>query len=280
MALVLIAGFVSCSTGSQPGDYKIALVPSRAGQHGIFLMNSDTSGGRLITPDATARLSSSSWSPDGDKIAFFTTRVRESELVYKYKIPQHNPLYVINAGGGGERRLLDFPVSDFEWSPDGRKLLFISAYENPEREDRDVLRGTKEVLSASYVLDSQTGDQKRLSDFGLHCSGAWSPDNVRLALSFGGDESSDVYVANLKSGQTRRLTDSRNINTAPAWSPDGRTIAYLCFVPSEESKEGGVYLIGSDGFNKRRISDKAVYRVSWSPNGEWILLHSVTGISL
>jgi TolB protein len=279
-AWALIAGSVSCSTCRKPGEYKIALVPSRAGQHGVFLMNSDTTGGRLITPDATARLSTSSWSPDGSKIAFFTTRVSESQLVYKCKIPQHYPLYVINAGGGGEKRLLEFPVSDFEWSPDGRKLLFISACENPEREDRDVLRGTKKISSAIYVLDLRTDSRRRLSDFGIHCSGAWSPDNTRLALSLGGGESSDVYIADLKSGNTRRLTDSRDINKAPVWSPDGKTIAYLCFGSPGESEDAGVYLVGSDGFNKRRISDQAVYRVSWSPSGKQLLLQSVNGIYL
>jgi TolB protein len=254
-------------------------VPSRSGQRGIFVMNSDTSGGKLLTSDAAARLSISSWSPDGSKIAFFSTRPTGSGAVGS-DIPQHYPLQVIDAAGGGGNRLFDFPVSGFEWSPDGRKLLFISAYENPEKKDRQVLLGTKKLLSAIYVYDLREGSQRRITDFGLHCSGAWSPDSGRLALSLGGEESSDLYVAVLQSGQTRRLTDSRSVNTAPAWSPDGKTIAYLCFGSPGEDSEAGVYRIDSSGGNKRRISDKMAYGVSWSRDGKWILLQSATGIYL
>ena len=69
--LFLLMASMACSTASRKtGDYKIALTPARRGQHGIFVMNSDTTGGKLLTPDPGAQLRGASWSPDGKKIAF------------------------------------------------------------------------------------------------------------------------------------------------------------------------------------------------------------------
>ena len=48
---ILIAGAAYSSASRASGDYKIALVPSRSGQHGIFVMNADTSGGKLLASD-------------------------------------------------------------------------------------------------------------------------------------------------------------------------------------------------------------------------------------
>jgi Tol biopolymer transport system component len=277
---LLFAAFASCSSGEKPGMYKIALVPSRSGQHGIFVMNSDTSGGKLLTPESTARLSSSSWSPDGKKIIFYAAPLQDSELAGSFQIPGHQLLYVSNSAGGGEKRLFSFPVSDFEWSPDGQKLLYVSASENPERLDPAVLRGTKSLLSAVYVLDLPSGERKRLTDFGLNCSGAWSPDNAHLALSLGSGSGSDLYVVNLNNGQTRRITDSQDINIAPSWSPDGKTIAYVCMGSPGKDKDAGIYRVDSGGANKLRIFDRMAYKAAWSPDGKSVLVQSATGIYL
>lgn len=280
---ILALVFISCLSGSSAcnrrPDYRIALVP-HGGRHGIFVMNSDTSGGKLITPDPAARLSGSSWSPDGGKIAFYTSRPQDLELSRKYPIPQHYPLYWIHSSGGGEKRLLDFPVSDFEWSPDGRKLLFVSACENPERDHPDVQKGSKRIFSAIYVLDLQSGARKQITAFGLHCSGAWAPGGDRLALSLGTGENSDIYTADLRTGQIRRLTDSGGIHTRPAFSPDGKAIAYLSFGSRENIQDAGVYIIDADGANRKRISEISARKVSWSPDGKWLLIEAPTGIYL
>ena len=91
----------ACSPGARTsGEYRIALVPDMAGQHGIFVINSDQTGGRLLTPEATAQLRPSSWSPDGKKIAFFASRDEDAQIQKKYNIPQHFPLYLMNSAGG------------------------------------------------------------------------------------------------------------------------------------------------------------------------------------
>jgi TolB protein len=277
LALLLAA----CSSATRkPGEYKIALVPEIAGQHGVFVINSDRTGGRLLTPDETAQLRSSSWSPDGKKIAFFAARTEDSGILAKYRMPLHYPLYVMDAGGGNQRRLLDFTVSSFEWSPDSRQLLFVSAYEDPEHDDPDVVKGLKAPMSAVYLLDLETGAKKRVTGFGQNCSGSWSPDGVNLALSFGDARSSGIYVASLDGKHTRRVGDSPGINVKPVWSPDGKRIAYVSFVSQDTGVVADACIIDSNGTNKKQIRGVNPYEVSWSVDGRSLLLQSTDGITL
>jgi Tol biopolymer transport system component len=280
--LLLLFAMSACSSAShKTGDYKIALVPSRTGQHGIFLMNADTTGGKLLTPEITAQLRTFSWSPDRKKIAYFAASPQDQDIISKYRTPSHFPLYVMDSGGGGQRRLFPFPVSSFKWSPDSSRLLYISAYEDPERNDPAVVRGTRAPMSAIYLFYLRTGEHQRLTSFGQNCSGDWSPDGSHLALSYGTDKNSDVYNIDLKAKQTRRLIDSPGMNIKPAWSPDGRSIAYISVAASGPAGEpGGVYVIKPDGSGKRRVSDVDAYEADWSPDGGSLLVHTAGDIYL
>ena len=135
ISCLFIAWMACCTASRKTGDFKIALTPARSGQHGIFAMNSDTTGGKLLTPDPGSQLRVTSWSPDGKKIAFFSMRPEDAGILDKYRMPFHYLLYAMDAGGGSEKRLLDFPISSFEWSPNSRQLLYVSAYEDPQHDD-------------------------------------------------------------------------------------------------------------------------------------------------
>lgn len=243
-------------------------------------MNSDRTGGRLLTPEATAQLRSFSWSPDGKKIAFFATLREDSALLEQYRMPLHFPLYLMDATGGNQRRLLNFPVSSFAWSPDSRQLLYVSAYEDPEHNDPDVLRGRKALMSAVYLLDLETGAQKRVTGYGQNCFGSWSPDGTQLALSFGDEKSSDIYVASVDGKHTRRVSDSPGINMKPVWSPDGKRIAYVSFASQDTGIRQDAFIVQADGTNRKQIQGMNPYEVSWSVDGKLLLLQSTNGITL
>ncbi len=282
--LIILALFFSgCATGSKSTAYKIAVVPSRTGQHGIFVMNSDTTGGKLLTSDIMAQLRPTSWSPDGGEIAYFTTQKEDAGMMERYPLPLHFPIYTIGSGGGSPTRLLKFPVSSFCWSPDGRKIFFVSAYENPVRFDPDITKSTKPVESAGYVLDLDSGEQKRLTSFGQNMSASWAPDSNRLALSIGDGPDSDIYVMkNLDAAHTRRLTQGLTVDVRPLWSPTGNAIAYVA-MPAAGAKKGddtGVFVIDPDTAQKKKISDLDTYGMSWSPDGKSLLLQVVGAIYL
>jgi Tol biopolymer transport system component len=273
----------SCATGSKSAGYKIAVVPSRAGQHGIFVMNSDTTGGKLLTPDAMAQLRSNSWSPDGNRIAFFTTRKEDSAMMQRYPLPLHFPIYTMAPGGGDENRLLKFPISSFSWSPDGRSLFFVSAYENPIRFNPEITATTKPVEAAAYALDIESDEQKRLTAFGLNISGSWSPDGTRLALSVGDGPDNHIYVMrNLDAARTRRLTQGQTVDIRPIWAPAGNNIAYVATPPlgAPKGNDTGVFLIDAETAQKKKIADLETYGMSWSPDGKSLLLQVVGAIYL
>jgi Tol biopolymer transport system component len=298
---ILIALMACSSPPRKTGDYKIALVSVRrvhtiadnkdgkikpgdgemrrqyvTGQEGIFVMNSDATGKKLAFQSSNAQLFPFSWSPDGKKIALLLARKENEEdknILTKYQIPYHFPLYELDLASGKEKRLLNIPVSSFRWSPDGRYMLYLSSYEDPGQ-----------AKSAIYLLNLQTGEQKRLTPLTQNCSGAFSPDGTQLAYSLGTDEASDVYTMSLDGNNPRCLTDSKStksINIKPAWSPDGKNIAYISANPSsEQNAAAGIYITDPTGAEKRLVSSMLAFSVTWSPDGKSLLIQWEGGLSV
>jgi len=264
-----------------PGGYRIAYVPSMAGQSGIFVMNSDTTGPKLLVSDKDAQLRFGSWSPSGDKIAFFSVRAQDANILNKYLMPYKYMLYVMDASGKNVKRMLDFPIFDFAWAPDGRRLFVISAHEGPDRDSSEVTGGIKNPTASIYIVDLQTGRLTRLPGSGRNCSAAWSPDGTRLAVSYGDEENGGLYLISADGSESSRLTDATTLDCRPKWSPDGKLIAYAAYANAgTDNQDAGVYVIAADGTGKRRITEDAVYYVQWSPDGTMLLLQLENSVRL
>lgn len=276
IAFCLLLFYAACS--QSPGGsegFKIAFVPSTRGQSGIVSMNSDATGSRVLVEDRMAEVRFASWSPDGKRIAFYTTRSSDEDVLKKYRLTNEYLLYVMDATGENQKRLLDFPVKDFGWAPDNRRLFFISAYEDPDRNSPEVLSGSRHPLAFVYVLDLQTGSIIRLPGSGRNCSASWSPDGTRLAVGFGDGENCGLFVMSPDGSQSERLTDGSTIDFRPAWSPDGKTIAYVAYPKLDAGAKGiGVYLVAANGSGKRCVTEQTVSYVLWSLDGSRLLLQS------
>jgi Tol biopolymer transport system component len=241
-----------------PDGKKIAVL--RNGD--IYVMNSDGSEQRNLTRNAASD-SDAAWSPDGKKIAF--TRERGD----------NNEVYVMDADGTGQRNLTRNAARDDDpvWSPDGRRIAFA----------RKVPWGPRDADGQSeiFVMNADGSGQRKLtrnlwSDF----HPAWSPDGRKLVFdsrgSSGGGGNSwgwyDVYVVNADgSGQPTGLTkETRPVRNRapraalPAWSPDGRMIAFLGWNDGNYD----VYVMNADGSGQRNLTRTLgadEYQFAWSP---------------
>ena len=99
------------------------------------------------------------------------------------------------------------------WSPDGRKLAFVSR--------RD---GNSEI----YVINADGSGQENLTQHPARDSHpSWSPDGRKLAFVSRRDGNSDIYVMNADGSGLRNVTRAPSNDLRPAWSPNGRAIAFV-----------------------------------------------------
>jgi TolB protein len=96
----------------------------------------------------------------------------------------------------------------------------------------------------------------------------FSPDGQRIVMSLQHGGNANLFVMDLRSKTTTRLTDSPAIDTAPSYSPDGTRI---CF----ESDRGGsqqIYVMAAGGGAAQRVSfgDGSYSTPVWSPRGDYI----------
>jgi Tol biopolymer transport system component len=74
-----------------------------------------------------------------------------------------------------------------------------------------------------------------------------------------------VYLHTLATGELRRFTQERGINGAPAWSPDGRWIAYQ----TDTGSRWELWIVRPDGSDAHRVSPAGADGVwaAWTPTG-------------
>ena len=95
---------------------------------------------------------------------------------------------------------------------------------------------------------------------------AVSPDGRKLAFSSARNGSTEIYVADTRTGSVRRLTgNTASEDVDPAWSPEGRRLAWASGPPGSHD----VFVMNADGGRKRRLVTDAANDVepTWAPDG-------------
>jgi dipeptidyl aminopeptidase/acylaminoacyl peptidase len=217
---------------------------------GLYLMSADGSNERLLYRTNGAK--SPAWSPDGTKIAFtwlYKTVQRGGGSFKGTPLPTFGlgqdywRVSIVDVNTGNKTDLpLDNDGFAFapDWGPDGRVIY-------------KALRG--------LGVSDEAGPATRLTDNQLQASPSWSPDGKRVVCMTSQHDHTDIVVMNSDgSGQTF-LTQTPPIqgttpvnNVAPAWSPDGRSIAFL----SDRGSDWRIYVMNADGSGQRRLLDIAV----------------------
>ena len=183
-------------------------------------------------------------------------------------------IWTMNANGSSRTSLtrsLEVAEKDPVWSPDGRKIAFTSTFAD---------EGAQPQL---YVMNADGSDRTFLRRSpALHPT--WSPDGKKIAFStalrlpaYLNPAPGNIWIVNADgSGEPRRLTTDPDLYEYPAWSPDGKKIAFV--------RDGNIYVIGSSGAEggakqPRLLTDHVRGRpvdLSWSPDGAEIAFASVT----
>jgi Tol biopolymer transport system component len=106
---------------------------------------------------------------------------------------------------------------------------------------------------------------------GYEDSATFSPDGQQIAFSWNGEKADnhDIYVKLIGSSELHRLTTDPAPDWAPAWSPDGRRIA---FVRGSSPPEFALHLVSPLGGPDRKLGGFPVIPLglSWSPDGRWL----------
>lgn len=140
----------------------------------------------------------------------------------------------------------------------------------------DQLAGRIVFIKDGDLWVYQQGDARQLASGGTWSQPAWSPVGGSLAYVYRGTNFADIFVTDDQGQNQQRLTDSQSTilenndwNLRPAWSPDGKLIA---FVSDRTTTFPVLWLINSDGSSRRQLAtpgivEEAVDTLAWSPDG-------------
>ena len=199
----------------------------------------------------------------GVRGAFDTRVAYVTEISGDDDVPVYS-LTVADIDGYNERVVLRSarPVMSPSWSPDGRRLAYVSFESDRPR---------------IFIQDLATGAREHVADFpGLNGAPAFSPDGQHLAMTLSKDGNPEIYVMHLPSKRLRRVTRNAGIDTEPSWSPDGRTLVFT----SDRGGKPQIYRVAAEGGRAERITFEGSYnaRAVYSPDGgKLALVHGAGG---
>ncbi len=149
------------------------------------------------------------------------------------------------------------------WSPpDGRKIAYLSGFEDPEL----------------WVMNADGGDSLRLAtsiavDTESYTTIAWSPDGDQIAFSSAQDGNAEIYKAGANGEGLTRLTDNDAEDLYPSWSPDGTRIAFS----SNQDGNFEIYVTDPEGSDLTRLTIDTFQDLIpvWSPDSKKIAYTSI-----
>ena len=166
------------------------------------------------------------FSPDGTRIAFMSNR------------DGNNEIYVMNRDGSNVMRLTNNPAIDVTptWSPAGTQIAFTS-----ER------TGTPQI----YVVNVDGSGLRRISSESYADRATWSPaPHNEIAFTARTGPGFDIKIQSIATGETRQITFGEGSNESPAWSPNGRHLAFM----STRAGRSQIFTVDRDGKNLRQLT--------------------------
>ncbi|MEQ8523771.1 amidohydrolase family protein [Gracilimonas sp.] len=222
-------------------------------------------------------------SPDGKKMAF-VRRVRTKSVLYLRDLDtgREYPVYENLSKDMQEAWAIFGPNANFNWMPDNRHIII---WANGKINKIDTQTGESEVIpfevesthnivkAVRFKQDIAAPDEFRVKAVRQLVT---SPDGRTLVWSAAGY----LWTKLLPDGSPRRVTNSTDFEFEPAFSPDGKSIAYVSW--SDENM-GAVNVVqlnsGQRASTPRKVtSEKGIYREPrFSPDGNTIVFRKESG---
>jgi dipeptidyl aminopeptidase/acylaminoacyl peptidase len=237
------------------------------------------------------------WSPDGKMIA------------YSGEEGGKHGLMLAHADGSAESFLapsidtnspLPNQGESFTWSPDSKKVAFISATPGPETQQAngDPIVITRYLYKPTaseglthfndnrrlhiFLVDITTKQVRQLTD-GMYDEHSidWSPDGQEILFVSNREPNADeffnydVFPLKLSDNSVRRITATEGCEYAPRWAPDGKSIAYLGtkrgLTDRETTMEDThIWVVNADGTRRRELGaviDSREETLKWTADG-------------
>jgi TolB protein len=195
----------------------------------IWVMNADGSNGHWVRPEASPwNLWNPSWSPDGSHLVL-TMSIQGFVYLATMRVAD-GQVALIHPVGGGILGLMP------QYDATGQKIVYVNSY--TESVDQVNADGSNHKMLATVAKNPNRP--------------TFSKDGKKIAYSavIAGTLNEEIFVKNLVTNVTTRLTYSAGPDFAPTWSPDGTKIAFT----SRRSGQYQVWVMSATGGSPVRIT--------------------------
>ena len=173
-------------------------------------------------------------------------------------------MWIVDLERNVSTRLTSSPRSEWaaRWSPDGGRLAFSTDWQGPPN---------------LYVVDAGGGEPKVLVPFDRNqqYAGGWTPDGSEVVYAKRtATFASDIWVANLTTGERRAILTTKFHESDPSVSPDGQWLTYV----SDASGRREVYLSAFAGTTSQaRLSTDGGRDPVWRTDGRELFYYEPSG---
>ena len=267
----------------------------------LWIMNADGTHDRFLADGSGAQ-----WSPDGKRIAYVAEGKPAGAQIFVKWVDLEGP-------GSQVSNLTESP-SNLAWSPDGKAIAFNMNVPDPLGAEwhipmpappkgakwveppkivtrlnfrRDRIGYSDTYYTQIFTISPDGGEARQVTTGNWNASApAFSGDGQWVAFSSlrvpdaeHAFRHSELYAANVRTGEVRQLTHQSGTSGGPVYSPDGRLVAYTHADSVDHSawSQGNIWIMNADGSNAHAVTaslDRPVSGVLWAPDGRGVYFNT------